>query len=308
MTLDARSPRSRRPGAGPRVLHRPPRRQFRLLSLNPRGATIGALVEGVDLRQPCGDELLAELKTALADWKVLFFRRQDLTLEEQGRFAARWGRLTDDTLAPTSAARPADNVVVFTRDAETAALENEWHADGTFRPMPTLGTVLRALEVPETGGDTLFADMAAAFDNLPRATRDALRGLRAVHDWSLGAYAAKYGDRLAELRAAHPPVVHPVAIRHPETGRSTLFVNRLFTTQILGLAPVEGDALLEALCAMADLPELQVRWHWEPGSVALWDNIACNHYGANDYFPQRRVMARATFFSTAHDRLEPALG
>ena len=298
-----------RPTAGPRVLRRlndgqracTPTR-FRLI---PQGVTVGALVEGVDLSQPCDDELYDELATALWEWKVLFFRGQDLTLEQHGTFAARWGQLTDDNLTPSSSYTVTDNVVVFTRDATTAGLENEWHTDGTFRPMPTLATILRAIEVPQVGGDTLFADMGAAFDNLPDDMKRRVVGLTAVHDWSIGAYAGKYGDRLEELRAAHPPVEHPVVVRHPVTGRPTLFVNRLFTKEIKGLPAAEGAELLDGLCRMADLPELQCRWRWEPGSIAFWDNVACNHYGANDYFPQRRVMARATFFSRDHDHLEP---
>jgi taurine dioxygenase len=272
-------------------------------TLEPQAATIGALVDGVDLREPCTDELQAELATALREWKVLFFRGQHLTVEEHAAFAARGGQLTDDTLVATSAVDPVDNVVVFTRDATTVGLENEWHSDGTFRPMPTMGTILRAIEVPELGGDTLFADMAAAYDNLPADVQERVRGLTAIHDWSIGAYAGKYGDTLAELQAAHPPVEHPVVIRHPETGRPTLFVNRLFTKELRGLPADEGAELLAELCAMVDLPELQVRFRWAPGSIAMWDNVACNHYGANDYFPNRRVMARTTVFSLTHDRV-----
>ena len=267
---------------------------------------MGALIEGVDLRWPCDDNLQEALAAALRDWKVIFLRDQDLTIEQHAAFAARWGILTDDTLIATTAACPEDNVVVFVRDAATPGLENEWHSDGTFRPIPTMGTVLRAIEVPEVGGDTLFADMGAAFDLLPAGLRQLIVGMTAVHDWSIGAYAGKYSDRLDALRAAHPPVEHPVVVRHPETGRPTLFVNRLFTREIVGLTPDQSAELLDALCSMADLPEIQARWRWEPGSVAMWDNVACNHYGANDYYPTRRVMARATFFSLTHARLEPA--
>jgi taurine dioxygenase len=300
-----------RPPAGPRVVRRladgqqpscPTR--FRLV---PQGPALGAVVEGVDLRLPCDPALHRELADALWEWKVLFFRDQHLTLEEHGAFASLWGDLTDDNLLPSRSYTVSDNVVVFTRDATAAGLENEWHTDGTFRPMPTLGTMLRAIEVPDVGGDTLFADMAAAYDNLDADLRDLITGLTAIHDWSIGAYAGKYGDRLAELRKAHPPVEHPVVIRHPITGRATLFVNRLFTSEIKGVPKEEGATLLDALCRMADLPEVQCRWRWEPGSVALWDNIACNHYGANDYYPQRRVMARATFFSRDHHHLDPLL-
>jgi taurine dioxygenase len=293
-----------RPSAGPRPLARPRRRDYGRLSVRPVGASLGALVEGVDLARPCDEATFESLRELLWDWKVIFFRNQSLDAEGQARFTLRWGRLTDDTLVPKAAERPADNVVVFTRDEKTIALENEWHSDGTFRPMPTMGTMLRAIEVPEAGGDTLFADMAAAHDLLPEALKRRIAGLKAIHDWSLGPYADKYGDRLEALRAANPPVEHPVVIRHPETGRATLFVNRLFTRAISGLPTEEGAELLDALCRMVDLPEIQVRWRWEKDSIAMWDNIACNHYGANDYYPDRRVMARTTFFSHRHHRLE----
>jgi taurine dioxygenase len=147
--------------------------------------------------------------------------------------------------------------------------------------------------VPAVGGDTLFADMAAAYDNLDDVTRALVGELTAVHDWSIGAYASKFEERLRELQSQVPPVEHPVAIVHPRTGRPTLFVNRLFTREIAGLAPAASDELLDVLCRQAELPELQCRVHWEPGVVAIWDNVAVQHYGANDYFPQLRVMARA---------------
>src|SRR3954470_22073996 len=180
-----------RPTAGPLVLRRCAEGQrpctptrFRL---TPVGVTIGAVVEGVDLAQPCDAELQAELAVALWEWKVLFFRDQDMTLEQQGEFAAGWGQLTDDNLVPSTSHTVVDNVVVFTRDATIAGLENEWHTDGTFRPMPTLGTMLRAIEVPAVGGDTLFADMAAAYDNVAEPVRARLGTLTAIHDWSIGA-------------------------------------------------------------------------------------------------------------------------
>ncbi|HZP28479.1 MAG TPA: TauD/TfdA family dioxygenase [Acidimicrobiia bacterium] len=300
----------RRPVTGPKTLRRlpdgvEPCRPTRF-SLTPVGITLGAHVDDVDLAEPCDDELLDELRRALLEWKVLFFSDQHLPPQQHADFAARWGVLTDDQLEPTTRENPADNLVVFTRDAGTPGLENGWHSDSTFRPMPTAGTILRAIEVPPAGGDTLFADMAAAYDDLPAVVRARLRGLVAVHDWSIGAYATKYGDRLDRVRAANPPVEHPVAIRHPATGRPTLFVNRMFTREITGLPPDEADALLDLLCAQAELPELQCRFAWRAGSVAFWDNVACQHYGASDYHPARRVMARATFFDPRYTELAPA--
>jgi taurine dioxygenase len=280
---------------GPRVLNvRPegtPAPVFDHVDVEPLGATIGALIRGVNLAE-LSDEVAAELDQALLEWKVLFFRDQHLTREAQVAFARRWGPLTDDRLLTGPARDPRDLLVEFTRDAATAGLENEWHTDGTFRPVPTLGTVLQATHVPAAGGDTLFADMATAYDNLPGPLRARIDGLAAVHDWSLGSYAEKYGDHLGELQAQVPPVTHPVVLPHPRTRRKTLFVNRLFTKEIVGVEPDEGAELLELLCRQAEIPEYQCRFHWTNGSLAFWDNLAVQHYGVNDYFPQPRVMTR----------------
>jgi taurine dioxygenase len=291
--------------AGPRVLDRiAPGTEpgvYVRISVTPVGATLGGLVTGVDLREPLDDETFAELDQAWREYKVLLFRDQHLTARQHAELLMRWGDLTDDQLAPTTDKNPIDCLVEFTRDGATPGLENGWHVDGTFRLQPTAGTMLRAIEVPEFGGDTMFADMAAAYDNLPPEVQRQVDGLTATHDWSMGAYANKYADQLEHFRTILPPVEHPVVLRHPTTGRKTLFVNRFFTKCINGVSPEESDALLDHLCRQADVPEYQLRFHWEPGSIAFWDNIAVQHYGVNDYFPQRRTMARATFFG-APDR------
>jgi taurine dioxygenase len=301
--------------AGPKVMRRLVEGSEPLVptrfTIAPQAPTIGALVEGVDLRAPLDDELFGELDAALAEWKVLFFCDQHLDLDQHAAFAGRWGSVVDDhlILAPPRP-NPAESVVVFTRDADTVGLENEWHTDGTFREMPTRATVLRAVEVPPLGGDTAFADMAAAFDNLSAEVRAVALRAGAVHDWSIGAYADKYGTQLDDYRRRVPPVTHPVVIAHPVTGRATLFVNRLFTKELV-LAPADAgaydaDALLDLLCRQADVPEYQCRMRWQPGSIAMWDNIAAQHYGVNDYWPNRRTMARATVFGPADWRLRPA--
>ncbi len=161
-----------------------------------------------------------------------------------------------------------------------------------------MATVLRAIDVPALG-DTLFVDMAAAYDNLPPAVKDRIEGLTAVHDWSIGAYGDKYRAKVEEFRDRVPPVEHPIVIRHPHTGRRTLFVNRLFTRCITGVDADESDRLLDLLCRQAEVPEYQCRFQWRPGSIAMWDNLGVQHYGVSDYFPQRRVMARAAIAGTA---------
>ena len=288
--------------AGPRLLDRlAPGVEpavFSRIQVAAVGATLGGMVTGVDLREPLDDETFAELDQAWREYKVLLFREQHLTPRQHAEFLSRWGTLTDDQLTPTPDKNPLDCLVEFTRDGATPGLENGWHVDGTFRVQPTAGTMLRAIEVPPVGGDTMFADMAAAYDNLSPDVQRQIDGLTATHDWSMGAYADKYADQLEHFRTLLPPVVHPVVLRHPATGRKTLFVNRFFTKCINGLPSGESEALLDHLCRQAEVPEYQLRFHWEVGSIAFWDNVAVQHYGVNDYFPQRRTMARATFFGS----------
>lgn len=291
---------------GPLVLERLPEgwrsEDYACFALEPCARTIGAEIDGLDLSRPLEEATFRELDRALLEWKVLVFRDQALDARALADFAGRWGPLFDDQLVPTHRDNPVENVVVFERNAEIRGTENEWHCDGTFRPDPPMGTMLHAIEVPAVGGDTLFADMAAAWDNLPEALAARVEDLVAEHDWSIGAYAEKYADRLDALRAAVPPVEHPVVRPHPVTGRKTLFVNRFFTKRILGLSSaenevesgVESDALIARLAAQADRPELQCRIRWRPGTLVFWDNQAVQHYGASDYWPERRVMARAT--------------
>jgi taurine dioxygenase len=288
--------------AGPRQLDRQPPgvapATFTRFTVTPAGATLGGWVTGVDLREPLDDETFAELDRAWREFKVLLFRDQPLSAQQHVDMLSRWGTLTDDQLTPTPEKNPLECLVEFTRDGTTPGLENGWHVDGTFRLQPTAGTMLRAIEVPAVGGDTLFADMAAAYDNLAPDVQHLIDPLTATHDWSMGAYANKYEDQLEHFRTLLPPVVHPVVLRHPTTGRKTIFVNRFFTRCINGLSPTESDELLDHLCRQADVPEYQLRLHWEPGTIAFWDNLAVQHYGVNDYFPQRRTMARATFFGS----------
>ena len=257
--------------------------------LRPVGATIGAEVSGADLRQPLDDETFEELDRALVEWKLLLFSDQHLTIDQHAAFAGRWGDIIDDQLIFSKKDNPVDNMVVFTRDADVVGLENEWHSDGTFREVPPMATVLRAVEVPPLG-DTLYADMAAAYDNLAPEIKDRIDGLTAMHDWSLGKYAAKYGDRLEEFRRLVPPVEQPVVMIHPRTGRKTLFVNRLFTASINGLSSDESDRLLDLLCRQAEVPEYHVpaplaarldRLLGQPGRAALRRRATTTHSGGS---------------------------
>lgn len=221
---------------------------------------------------------------------MLFFRAQHLTSEQQSGFARNWGELeTNPLLARGSSA----DVVRFDKGAgATPTFENVWHADVTFRERPALGAVLQLREVPPFGGDTMWADMAAAYDNLSPEVKDRIDGATAVHDFIPG-FARFYGpERLAPFQDAFPPVEHPVVRTHPETGRKLLFVNTSFTTRITGLAREESDQLLRHLVQQAHVPEYQVRFRWQAGDIAFWDNRATQHYAVNDYGTHRRVAER----------------
>ncbi|AXG82278.1 taurine dioxygenase [Streptomyces paludis] len=277
---------------GPRELRRLPEgwreRPYDLFEVVPLARTIGAEIRGPALSAPPSPALREEINRALLEWKVLFFRGQHLTSGAQRAFARAWGELETN---PLLAAGDSPEVVRFDRDA-VPTFENVWHTDVTFRERPALGAVLQLREVPPSGGDTLWADMAAAYDNLPQDVKDRIDGARAVHDFLPGFARFYPADRLAAFQDRFPPVEHPVVRRHPETGRRMLFVNTSFTTHLVGFGREESDRLLRLLFQQAHVPEFQVRFRWQAGDIAFWDNRATQHYAVNDYRPHRRVAER----------------
>lgn len=289
---------------GPRTAARTPEdfdhSPYRRVRLRPLSPTIGAVVEGVSLADAAHDDVHAELHRALLEWKVLFFRDQTVDRAQQREFAERWGELEQHPFyVYVQPGQTAADVVTLAKDDTTPGFENEWHADLTWHRTPSFGAILRAVEVPEVGGDTLWADAAAAYDLLPDELRERIDGLTAVHDWRHTFGLGMPPEAIEELAPRFPPQEHPVVRVHPETGRRTLFVNRIFTQRIIGMDEAESDALLLRLYAQYDRPEVQCRFRWSPGSVAFWDNRATLHYAASDYFPARRVMDR---ISIAGDR------
>ena len=284
---------------GPRVARRTPDgfddRPYDRFTIVPLSPTIGAEVMGVDLGGPLDDHLEAELRRALLEWKVLFFRDQDLTRDQQRAFARRWGDLEQHPFFKyTQPGQDPDavDVVTLAKGTMNPGVENEWHQDITWHATPSFGAVLRAVEVPSVGGDTLWVDCAAAYDGLPADLRDRIDHLTAVHDWQHSFGLAMDRALVEELSVPFPPVRHPVVRVHPETQRRTLFVNAIFTQSLVGLDADESDALLARLCHQYERPEYQCRFRWTPGAVAFWDNRATAHYAASDYYPQRRVMDR----------------
>jgi taurine dioxygenase len=256
------------------------------------GATVGGEIHGVDLTEVLPDEVIAEIRRALHDYKVIFFRDQAITIDQHVAFAARFGTLETHPFLPPNAEQP--ELVRFNKNANAAGYENGWHHDVTWRAEPSMGAVLHAISVPPVGGDTLFADMYAAYDGLPDDVRARVDTLQAEHDF-MQAFGHNLSDAdRAETRERFPVVHHPVAPRHDVTGRRYLYINRYFTTKIIGLEKADSDELIEYLARQADYPEYQCRYTWRNDSVAFWDNRAVQHYAASDYWPEVRIMERAS--------------
>jgi taurine dioxygenase len=266
------------------------------LTFSPLTPTIGVEVAGIDLSGPTPAAELAALRAALLDFKVLFFRDQDITTEQHLAFARQFGALEVHPFAPSKPGYP--EVLAITHDRDHKGKENTWHSDVTWREIPSLGSVLRAVEVPGVGGDTLFADMYAAYEGLSDEVKQEIDGKLAVHDFAHFRRgmrkAGKSEAQIEAFNAAYPMVEHPVVRTHPETGRKALYVNAAFTQHIVGLDKPRSDALLKHLYAQAAIPEYQCRFRWTPGAIAFWDNRASQHYAASDYWPAVRRMERVT--------------
>lgn len=269
-----------------------PSAPYALFELAACSPTIGAEIAGVDLSRPLADDVQAELHRALLEWKVLFFRDQHLTAEQHRDLAQRWG--TPEVHPFLAKADGVPEVVRLSRGADSAAVENVWHSDASFETTPPMGSILRAVHVPDVGGDTLWSDMGAAYDGLTDDLRARVDGLSAVHDFTQTFGRQLPPDELARQQERFPAVAHPVVRTHPETGRRLLYVNRIFTAHIPGLSAEESHSLLEFLYDQARHPEYQVRLRWRPGTIAFWDNRATQHYASADYYPHTRIMERVT--------------
>ena len=264
--------------------------------VNRLSPTIGGELLGVDLREDLTSEIKELIYEALLVYKVIFFRDQDLTTDQHIHFSKNFGDLEVHPFAPFKEGYP--EVLKITHNEKSPGRENLWHSDVTWRKEPSLGSVLRMLEKPENGGDTLFSDMYAAYDDLSDEVKQKLEGAVAVHDFvGFRKRLIKEGKTPKEIDAFNkkfPMPEHPVFRTHPDTGKKVIYVNRAFTQYIKGWEENESKDMLDFLYSRASTPEYQCRFAWENNSIAFWDNRACQHYANSDYWPQVRRVERVT--------------
>lgn len=256
---------------------------------------VGAEVRGISLKDPISGQELDELEAALLQHHVLFFRDQDISPEEQVRFARHFGEISTPPFTPKYGSDP--NYIVLDQVSPEGEGADNWHSDNTFMEEPPLGSILKAVLLPETGGDTCFANMVAAYEALSEPIRNLLDGLQAEHDITKPLQKAiKAGHseaNLNDIQAKWPPVQHPVVRTHPRTGNKALFVNGNSTTRLIGISERENEMLLPFLLEHVRSPNFQCRFRWDTNSIAFWDNRSVQHYAVPDY-QERRVMHRVT--------------
>ena len=264
-------------------------RTFEVASLTPH---IGAEVRDVDLAAPLSNEQAQDLHDAWLDWKLLVFRDQELTREHHKAFARRFGKLHVHPMQHQYRGDPEILKVKTSGDSAYTAGDG-WHTDVTCDEIPPLGSMLYVTETPACGGgDTLFADMCLAYELLSEPMRQFLAGLTAVHDGALP-YVGSYKSTPPE--GGYPRNEHPVVTRHPETGQPVLYVNRGFTSHIVGLSSAESRAVLEMLYRHIDsTPRLWCRVEWRPKTLTFWDNRCTQHHAVWDYYPHSRYGERVS--------------
>ena len=263
------------------------------MEIIPQTSHLGAEVRGLDLSAPLDDTARAELERAFLDFQVLFFRRQNLSPRQYCEFAARFGTLQDYLFAAGLEGFPYITEIVKT-ETETESFGSFWHSDSTYLERPPKITMLYARQVPPLGGDTLFSNMYALYDDLSSGLQDALSALRAVNSASV---VPRDEDIYQEVKSRNSgqrdkSAIHPVVRTHDETGRRAIYVNGIHSLNFDGMSRDESLPLLEYLFARVARPEYCFRLRWEKDTLAMWDNRCVQHYAVNDYHGHRRVMHR----------------
>lgn len=252
---------------------------YKTISVTPESPRLGAVIGDIDLTRPVSAEQEAELKRALTEYQVIFFRDQRISHEDHLRLASIWGEPGLHVGGKTNSKVTDDpRVRIFHADENSKQVSGDvWHTDQSCAPIPPMGSILYIHTVPpHGGGDTLFASMYAAYEGLSERMKRYLEGLTACHD----AYDV-FGP-------GTPKADHPVIARHPESGRKLIYVNRGFTKRINEVPEEESRGVLEFLYNHCSLPEFTMRFRWEPHSIAFWDNRCVHHHATFDYWPNVR--------------------
>lgn len=269
------------------------------LNIRRVAGALGAEISGVDLSGPLSGETIADIRRALVEHQVIFFRDQSLSPAQQVAFGARFGPLNIHPYVAGMDGQP-EVMEIIKEPSDKINFGGGWHSDMSFLETPAIGSILYAVELPDWGGDTLFASQAAAYDALSPGLKATLEGLNAVHSASReysaqGHSAQKRGAmKVAEADGYVGEFVHPMVLLHPESGRKALYVNPAFTLRIDGWKTSESKALLDYLFNHCRYEGFTCRFAWRPGSVAFWDNRSVWHFALNDYPGQRRHMRRVT--------------
>ena len=272
------------------------------LEVVPLTPGIGAELHGPDLAHELTDTDVRAIHAALVQHHVVFFRNQSLTPVQQASVARRFGRLRMAQKAAFDVIDGAPEIAVLLNDRERPPNVNHYHADGIFRAVPEFGAMLYGVDVPATGGDTIFVDMQAAYAGLSPELRAYVDGKQASNDFmklhgspaKARSWKGDNAERMERARKQNPPVVHPLVRYHPVSGVPSLWLSESFTTHIVDVSPAESNGMLDTLFRHCALPEYQCRFAWRNGSMAFWDNRATMHYAVADYWPEKRLMHRVT--------------
>ncbi len=282
------------------------------VSVTPAGPAVGAIIDGVDIAAGVGDEDFAAIRQAYIDFGVIFLHGQDITPEQHIEFAERWSEINVNRFfqAVDGHSRIAE---VRKEPGQKRNIGSNWHTDHSYDNEPAMGSILYARDVPDIGGDTMFASQYAAYEALSDGMKETLGRMWAHHSsrHAFGALAyvppetVDVVGRLGNPELATQDSLHPVIIKHPLSGRPALYVNGDFTVRFDGWTPAESEPLLQQLYAHASRPEFTYRFAWKKGSMAIWDNRAVQHNAINDYPDQFRLMHRITLEG---ESLEPFVG
>ncbi len=278
-----------------------PQPDFRHITVSPISGALGAEIGGVDLSRPLAPDVVAEIRRALVDNLVIFFREQDLTPDQQKTFGRMFGELHINAFFPQVPGHE-DVQLLLKEPQHKNNIGDRWHTDVSYTRRPALGSILYAKEVPPYGGDTMFANMYLAYETLSDGMKTMLRGMRAFHS-----ARENFAKRAAEAELpqsasggfkhsedVEQEATHPVIRTHPESGRDALYVNSVFTKNFEGMTREESAPLLQYLFAHLSKPEFVCRFRWQPGSLSFWDNRCTQHFAINDYHGFRRHMNRVT--------------